>query len=36
MRIGPRWNKHLSSGSNKPSEVAVTVNINAQFELSLI
>jgi hypothetical protein len=36
MIITPRWRKHPSSGANRPSEVAVTVNINAQFYLSLI
>jgi len=36
MIITPRWHKHPSSGANGPSDVAVTVNINAQFNLSLI
>jgi len=34
--IARRWHKHPSSGANRPSDVAVTVNINAQFDLSLI
>jgi len=36
MIIAPRKHKHLSSGANRPSDVAVTVNINAKFNLSLI
>jgi len=32
----PRWHKHPSSGANRPSDVAVRVNINAEFNLSLI
>jgi hypothetical protein len=36
MIIMTRWEKHPSSGAKKPSDVAVTVNINAQFNLSLI
>jgi len=36
MIIAPRRHKHLSSGANRPLDVAVTVNINAEFNLSLI
>jgi hypothetical protein len=36
MIIPPRWHKHPASGANRPSDVAVTVNMNAQFNLSLI
>jgi hypothetical protein len=36
MIIAQRWHKHPSSGANRPSDAAVTVNINAQFDLSLI
>jgi len=32
----PRRQNHPSSGANRPSDVAVIVNINAQFNLSLI
>jgi len=32
----PRRHKHPSSGANRPSDVAVTVNINAEFNLSSI
>jgi len=32
----PRRHKHPSSGVNRPSDVAVTVNVNAVFNLSLI
>jgi len=31
----PRRHKHPSSGANTPSDFAVTVNINAEFNLSL-
>jgi len=36
MILAPRRHKHLSSGANRPSDVAVTVNINAEFNLRLI
>jgi len=36
MIIAPRRHTHPSSGANRPSDVAVTVNINAEFNLSLI
>jgi hypothetical protein len=36
MLITPRWHKHPSSGANRSSDVAATVNINDQFNLSLI
>jgi len=36
MIIAPRRHKHSLSGAKRPSDVAVTVNINAQFNLSLI
>jgi hypothetical protein len=36
MIIAPKWHKHPSSGANRPPEVAVTVNINAEFNLSLM
>jgi len=36
IRIVPRSHKHPSSGANRPSDVAVTVNIDAEFNLSLI
>jgi hypothetical protein len=35
MIIAPRWHKHPSSGANRPSDVAVTVDINAQYNLRL-
>jgi hypothetical protein len=34
--IAPEMHKHHSSGANIPSDVAVKVNINAVFNLSLI
>jgi len=34
--MAPRRLKHPSSGENRPSDVAVTVNSNAEFNLSLI
>jgi len=34
MVIAPRRHKHPSSGANRPSDIAVTVNINAEFILS--
>jgi hypothetical protein len=34
--IGPRRHKQPSNGANRSSDVAVTVNINAGFNLSLI
>ena len=36
MIIVPRRHNHLSSSGNRPSDIAVTVNINAEFKLSLI
>ena len=36
MITAPRRHKHHSSGANRPSDVAVTVNIDAEFNLSLI
>jgi hypothetical protein len=36
MIIVPRRPKDPSSGANRPSDLAVTVNINAEFNLSLI
>jgi len=36
MIIMPRRHKHHSSGANRPSDIAVTVHINAEFNLSLI
>jgi len=36
MIMAPRWHKHSSSGANGPSDVAVTVNIDRQFNLSSI
>jgi len=36
MILAPRWHKHHWSGANGPSEVAVTVNIYAQLNLSSI
>jgi hypothetical protein len=36
MIIVPRRHKDPSGGANRPSAVAVTVNINAVFNLSLI
>jgi hypothetical protein len=35
MIIAPRSHKHPSSGANRPSGVAVTVKIKAEFNLSL-
>jgi hypothetical protein len=34
--IVPRMHKHPTSGANTPSDIAVTVNINAQVNLSLV
>jgi hypothetical protein len=34
--IAPRKHNDPSNGANIPSDVAVTVNINAEFNLSLI
>jgi hypothetical protein len=36
MIIALRRHKDRSSGANRPSDVAVTVYINAEFNLSLI
>jgi hypothetical protein len=36
MIITPRRHKHPSSGANRPSDVAITVNINAEINLSSI
>jgi len=36
MIITPRRHKHPSGSANRPSDVAVTVNINAEFNLSSI
>jgi hypothetical protein len=36
MIIASRWHKHPSSGANGPSDIIATVNINAQFNVSLI
>jgi hypothetical protein len=36
MRIEPRMHKDPSSGAYRPSDIAVTVNIDAEFNLSLI
>jgi len=36
MIIMARRHKHVSSSANRPSDVAVTVNINAEFNPSLI
>jgi hypothetical protein len=36
MVIVPRRIQHPSSGANRPSEVAVTVNLNAEFNLMAI
>jgi hypothetical protein len=36
MRIAPRRHEDPSSGATRPSDVAVTVNINTEFHLSLI
>jgi len=36
MRIAPRRHKDFSSGANRLSDIDVTVNINAEFNLSLI
>jgi hypothetical protein len=33
MIIAPRRHLHPSSGANRPSDVAVTVNFNAEFNL---
>jgi len=35
MIIAPRRHKRPSSSANRPPDVAVTVNINAEFNLSL-
>ena len=36
MITAPRRHKHPSSGANRPPDVAVIVNINAEFNLSSI
>jgi hypothetical protein len=36
MRIAPRTHKDPSSGANRPADVAVLVNMNAEFDQSLI
>jgi hypothetical protein len=36
MIIVPRRNQHRSSGANRPSDVAVTVNFNAEFNLMAV
>jgi hypothetical protein len=36
MIIAPRRHQHLSSGVNRPSDVAVTVHFNAEFNLMLV
>jgi hypothetical protein len=36
MRIAPRRHKDSSRSANMPSDVAVTVNINAEFDLGFI
>jgi len=36
MITAPRRHKHPSSGANRPSDIAVTVNINAQFNLMAV
>jgi len=33
MIIAPRRHQHPSSGANRPSDIAVTVNFNAEFNL---
>jgi hypothetical protein len=33
MIIAPRRHQHPSSGASRPSDVAVTVNFNAEFNL---
>jgi hypothetical protein len=35
MIVMPIRHKHPPSGANKPGDVAVTVNIEAEFNLSL-
>ena len=34
MMTARRRDQHPSSGANSPSDIAVTVNINAEFDLS--
>jgi hypothetical protein len=36
MRIAPTRHKDPSSGADRPSDIVVTVNINAECNLSLI
>jgi len=36
MKTASRWHKHPSSGANRPTDVAVTVIINAEFNLGSI
>jgi hypothetical protein len=36
MKVVPKWHKDPSSSANGPSHFAVTVNIDAEFDLSLI
>jgi hypothetical protein len=36
MITAPRKHQHLLSGANRPSDVGVTVNINAEFTLMAV
>jgi len=36
MIPAPRRHKHPSSGANRPSDIGVTVNINAEFNLMAV
>jgi hypothetical protein len=36
MRIAPRRQKDPSNGANRPSDIAVTVNIDDEINLRLI
>ena len=36
MRLAPKRHTDPSSGANRPSDIAVTVNINAEFHLSVV
>jgi hypothetical protein len=36
MNTTPRSHKHPSSGANRPSDVHVTVNLNAEFNLMTV
>jgi hypothetical protein len=36
MIMAPRRNKYPSSGAHRPSDIGITVNINAEFNLTAV